>query len=310
MSISVPIAQRWTTDKWILSSAVQKSIRRGRPLDAARFARYLNRLDPAYLRRRLPVVALEDVGIGDESACLQTLELCADASRWRGDADRVSTQIVELLAKALKSRAACDALCALEVHPDRVRLARAASVMTPTAIGDLLGDVRQPISLRAFGAAALFHTSFTGDQAERSRVLDHVSKKLGFSGDRRELIRHRSRTANMSSMLVLLPETSGIDRIETRDFPHAFEIVAGLPLCSLDQYTRAGKLLIGRYARACRPIASFLRAIGAGAGAINLALFQAESSLLNVQVSRVPDQCPRGCLPHPRCRPTAGSCRA
>lgn len=58
-------------DRWLLASLVQKAVRRG-DIDTARQAGHqLLRLDPTRLWRRLMVVGLEDIGIGDpEAVCL------------------------------------------------------------------------------------------------------------------------------------------------------------------------------------------------------------------------------------------------
>ena len=52
-------------DKWVLSSAVQKLIRPGNSDRAIHCALRLLQFDPSYLRRRLPVIAYEDIGLGN-----------------------------------------------------------------------------------------------------------------------------------------------------------------------------------------------------------------------------------------------------
>lgn len=51
-------------DKWIAASALQKGIRRGNVKLALRALETLWNIDPRYARRRLAIVALEDVGLG------------------------------------------------------------------------------------------------------------------------------------------------------------------------------------------------------------------------------------------------------
>src|SRR5689334_11289090 len=62
-------------DKWLLSSAVQKLIRRGLTELAVSTALGLHTLDPAYLPRRLPIIAFEDIGTGNPEACFDTLHV-------------------------------------------------------------------------------------------------------------------------------------------------------------------------------------------------------------------------------------------
>src|SRR5258708_39704820 len=62
-------------DKWLLSSAVQKLIRRGLAEQAVKTALALHTLDPAYLPRRLPIIAFEDISVGDLEVCFDILHL-------------------------------------------------------------------------------------------------------------------------------------------------------------------------------------------------------------------------------------------
>ena len=55
-------------DKWKAASHLHKAIRHGRPDDAEQGVRWLLELDPAYLRYRLAVIAVEDVAAGDPDA--------------------------------------------------------------------------------------------------------------------------------------------------------------------------------------------------------------------------------------------------
>src|SRR5260221_1395547 len=59
--------------KWLLSSAVQKLIRRGRAEQAVKTALALHALDPDYLPRRLPIIAIEDSGFGNPISCFAIL---------------------------------------------------------------------------------------------------------------------------------------------------------------------------------------------------------------------------------------------
>lgn len=69
-------------DYWLLASCLQKAIRRGDCPSARRAAHQLYETDQQRLWRRLIVIALEDIGIGDVEAAVQIIAL-ATKPRWR-----------------------------------------------------------------------------------------------------------------------------------------------------------------------------------------------------------------------------------
>jgi replication-associated recombination protein RarA len=75
---SKPIA----ADPWVISSLLQKSIRRGETEIARRAAFTFVHLKGAAIWRRLMVIAFEDVGIGSVDAVTMTVAAAAD-SAWR-----------------------------------------------------------------------------------------------------------------------------------------------------------------------------------------------------------------------------------
>jgi len=96
------------SDKWLLSSALQKLIRRGAAEDAFAVACRLHQVDPSYLYRRLPVIAFEDVGLGDLGLCLDVLLLSSSRRWWQQDALQTIAYASQSLARAIKCRALCD----------------------------------------------------------------------------------------------------------------------------------------------------------------------------------------------------------
>ncbi|MGB8633615.1 MAG: hypothetical protein WCD69_30280, partial [Xanthobacteraceae bacterium] len=75
---SKPIA----ADPWVISSLLQKSIRRGETEIAQRAVFTFFRLKGAAVWRRLLVIAFEDVGIGSVDALTKTVAAAGD-SAWR-----------------------------------------------------------------------------------------------------------------------------------------------------------------------------------------------------------------------------------
>ncbi len=70
-------------DRWLAASALQKAVRRGNEEEALSCARLLSDVDPQRLWRRIAVIAMEDVGIGDIEATAQAI-WASRSKTWRG----------------------------------------------------------------------------------------------------------------------------------------------------------------------------------------------------------------------------------
>jgi replication-associated recombination protein RarA len=106
-------------DPWVISSLLQKSIRRSETEIAQRAALTFFKLKGTAIWRRLMVIALEDVGIGNLDAVTTTVAVASD-SAWRkshGGDLKLAVFLVGLLAEAPKDRSA-DYLCDAKDHPD------------------------------------------------------------------------------------------------------------------------------------------------------------------------------------------------
>ena len=99
--------------KWKVSSALQKSIRRGLVERASYYAQSLiNGGQSDYFWRRIPVVALEDVGPGDLDLCAFTLALARfSALRKPYNELALADFLVTEMARGVKSRGFCDLMC-------------------------------------------------------------------------------------------------------------------------------------------------------------------------------------------------------
>ncbi len=97
------------TDKWKAASHVQKCIRQGHVEDIAPLARALWNVDNAYLRYRLNVILMEDVGIANMPLVTAMQEDKLN-KRWvdkHGGIDYL-IQCMQELARGVKDRAPCD----------------------------------------------------------------------------------------------------------------------------------------------------------------------------------------------------------
>jgi hypothetical protein len=139
--------------KWRASSALQKSVRRGRVAMALTMANALLKLDPPYLVRRLPVIALEDVGLGNLDAAEATIWALKNAA-WRkrvGGTVRVVLRLVEELASGVKDRSGCDLMAVAGFDPQRAAERQWAAQATARELIEAMATSRDPVS-RAIAA--------------------------------------------------------------------------------------------------------------------------------------------------------------
>lgn len=95
--------------KWLYTSALQKAIRRGHSEIAAMCAASLSEIDPGYCWRRLPTIALEDVGFGNKIACALVLEASKSGAFRRKLGERqILFFLVDELCDSVKDRSLCD----------------------------------------------------------------------------------------------------------------------------------------------------------------------------------------------------------
>lgn len=99
-------------DKWKVTSALQKAIRRGDVQQAQKMAAAAVKLDSYYAWRRMGTFAMEDVGMGDLNAAALALCVSSDmAMRKKHGEEKVACYVVSHLAEATKDRLNDDVLC-------------------------------------------------------------------------------------------------------------------------------------------------------------------------------------------------------
>lgn len=108
----------YTADKWLTTSALQKCIRRGHVDLAVRYARSGVRIDPEHTFKRLAIIALEDVGLGDLRLVAASLAVLGDKRRRSSlGAERLGGWLAARMSMAPKSRSACELLSLVEYQP-------------------------------------------------------------------------------------------------------------------------------------------------------------------------------------------------
>jgi hypothetical protein len=242
-------------DPWIVSSLLQKSIRRSEADIAQRAALTFFKLKGAAIWRRLMVIAFEDVGIGSVDALTTTVAAAGD-SAWRknhGGDWKLAVYLAGLLAEAPKDRSA-DYLCDAKDHSMLADFWRA---MEKASLESRLSHVRdQAMGLPQRAIAALSAPGI-GSRGEISRgtggldALLAVFRKLEVP---EELVAATgiaaARTREPITVMVpLIWLVAARSKKQVCDCPIPPLVEAGgVPLYALDEHTRLGRQAIWRLA--------------------------------------------------------------
>ena len=163
-------------DPWVISSLLQKSIRRGETDVARRCALTFFKLKGSAIWRRLMVIAFEDIGIGSVEALIMTVAASSDGNwrkRYGGDL-KLAVHLATVLAEAAKERSA-DYLCEAKDHPG---LAGFAHAVAEASLERRLSHVHdQALGLPQRAVAALFALGI-GERGEISRGTSGLNALL------------------------------------------------------------------------------------------------------------------------------------
>jgi len=264
-SYSSPTIKPIVADPWVISSLLQKSIRRGETDIAKRSAVTFLKLKGSAIWRRLMVVAFEDIGIGSVEALIMTVAASSD-SNWRkshGGDLRLAVHLATVLAAAGKDRSA-DYLCEAKDHP---ALPGFAHRVGEASVARGLSHVRdQALGLPQRAVAALFVLGL-GGRSEISRGTSGLNSLLAaFSelGAPEELVgataiaaaRTQEPITAMVPLIWLAARTSK-KRICDCSIP-AMVKAGDVPLYALDKHTRLGREAIWRFAQENTPVREYL----------------------------------------------------
>jgi hypothetical protein len=289
-------------DPWIISSLLQKSIRRSETDIAQRAAFTFFQLKGTAIWRRLMVIAFEDVGIGSINALTTTVAAAGDRA-WRknhGDDLRLAVYLAGLLADAPKDRSA-DYLCDARDHPMLADFWRA---MEKASLESRLSQVRdQALSLpqRAVAALSALGIGSRGDILRGIGGLETLLTTFRELEVPEELVaatgiaaaRTREKITAMVP-LIWLAARSSRKAVCDRPIPPLVK-ADDVPLYALDKHTRLGREAIWRFAcednsvRAClerfvpatqRRSAAYVAAFFADAAAVARRLLWEQSEAL------------------------------
>jgi hypothetical protein len=283
--------------KWILSSAFQKAVRRGEVETAQSAAMALLEADKQMLFRRLHVLAVEDLGIGDADLASVVFAIAGyDRTRQQLGGDQlVVAYLINRMCDAAMDRTADHLLSIAENHPDLRSLRWELGQMPMIELLALIMDRREPMAARAL---AIWYAAGT-----RRFPSDSLYRREGDLGVVFEIFQDMEvDAASLQACLIAtrkmrnpLPlfvpliwsewsksQSSGIEEIELSSAAQ----VRGIPAYALGGHTRLGKRALRQFLKSCEPIRSFLLPLIAKSGwqdTTNVGLFHVESALVHRQ---------------------------
>lgn len=246
------------TDPWLLSSALQKSVRRGDTELAASAAGALYRARGSSIWRRLSVVAVEDVGIACCEALIDVSAICSDRSLRRklGGDEEAARFIARRLASAPKCRAAdllASTICyhpALEALRNRV-LSLSCGERLSWVSGSSRSFYERSVAAWYSSGLATDHKPYSAaDLRSLLTVFGEIGAPLAMIDDVAEAATRTREPFCALLPLLWLEAHSGHE--PPRTVHHHLPptgAVGGLPLWALDFHTRAGRASIQRLIR-------------------------------------------------------------
>jgi hypothetical protein len=275
-------------DRWLASSALQKTIRRGEVILAQRAARTLFDADQSSLWRRLLVIAFEDVGIGSIDAIVEVASLAASAALRRdaGGEEAAVLSACRLLAEAPKDRSA-DLLMTVVMHEPSLESLRAlCQSLSRDRRLEMVADGAKPLTERAI--AAWFSCGLGSPDVRRVgaggiAALAGAYSQLGVPARLIDAIGVAARQTR-SPLALFVPLLSLAAKGPTSLLEHPLPPAAlhgGAPLYALDMHTRLGREAIRRFGDENAAIARFVRTRAPrirNDAALQLATFYADSA--------------------------------
>lgn len=259
-----PAADNVLNDAWVAVSALQKSIRRGDKANALLATSFLIKHHADRFWRRLCIIAIEDIGIGDLDTIREVM-LASGRKAWRQEMGEweIAAELVQRLCAARKCRDTEHLLIVADHDP---RYAGQRSAFLDLSLGqlcDILADASRPLPERSLAAWLIAGTKRFPSPVIPERVgsfgdLLACYRHLGVPEDVLEVARLgsvRMREAHPVVLpLVLLAATASSEiTVQEMDFKEPATI-RGWPAYAFDMHTRAGKKAIDLFARRCLPL--------------------------------------------------------
>lgn len=292
------IAENDISAKYRFSSALQKSVRRGYTVDAIRYGLSYLQLDASSFWTRLPVIALEDVGLANPLGVALTLA-AARSKVFRqkiGGDERVAGYVIKILTEGIKDRSVCDMM---QIHWHRSLKHKELTTLKKASLSELAEislSENLPSSYRTSAGWLMWGTN---RHENKNLPLRAGSKEMFWSMIERlhipALIKYiclRGMTGCRFPMPIVYPfmwqrmQKSMYFKIKCTCFPTERFYIGDVPEEAFCQYTRQGKTAFAHFCKSCSPVDDWLTSKGiisrdARMAAIGAAVFICESALLD-----------------------------
>ncbi len=232
-------------DPWVISSLLQKSIRRGDGEMAQRAAHTLFKLKGSAIWRRLMVIGFEDIGVGSPDTLVMTVAAGSDPA-WRkqcgGDAHVVMT-LARLMAEAAKDRSS-DYLTEAGDHPSLVAAAEAMANSSIEARLAVVSDPRLSLPHRAVAVRSVWGTADSPSKSNLAALFT-VFRSPGVPEElivatEIAAVRTREPITIMVPPTWLAANTGQVPSVRDCSVP-ASPVVGDVPMYALDMHTRLGQ---------------------------------------------------------------------
>ena len=258
-------------DRWVAASGLQKSIRRNNVKEALSCTRLLLDVDPQRFWRRIVVCAMEDVGVGDLDAVVDTI-FVARSKTWRdqhgGDLHAASF-VVTNLCGAVKNRCTDDLGLVALFHPNYRESRAELACATEAALCDVVADTSQPLTRRSLAAMFLAGTNaWAAPELPRRRgdlgVLLDVFRHIGLPEFICEAIKGGAAKekgalpCNLGLIWLLDAASPTRDIRDERTGLTHLGMINGLSSEAYDMHTRTGKRALADFCRACKPMREYV----------------------------------------------------
>lgn len=277
-------------DKWLASSAWQKSVRRGQTETALRAAMTFWEADRRGFWRRMLLAVVEDIGIGSAETVTKVLTACAHTS-WRGQVNdlHVALHLTRLICAANKSRLADQVFIIAERAPEyaglRTRLATADDKM----LADYVLHEKSPLIERAL---CLWYLA-----GMRRFPSDRMPARAGSIEKAVEILQSLNAPADLTAACIaVLTKTQYpltlfmpllAQAVQTMPRPlyvwydklHLPQDVDGIPAHAADTFTRVGKAAIRQFQQTVPDLKQF------STTQIGLAVFYAEGGKVDKELT-------------------------
>lgn len=258
------------TDKWIVSSALQKAIRRSEIETAQRAALGFYQLAGADIWRRFLIIASEDVGGAAVETMALTAAICQEAA-WRkrqGEPERLILWLAKLLAESPKDRSTDYLICAARDHHSLAATRQLCANMSLADRLAMVGDISQPLPVRA--VAAWYASGLDWDWRKpivgRGDVAGLIQTYIDLgvpeplvAATKLAMVRAREPITCLAPMVWQEADRWGCTGVLDIQPPKT-RYVNSIPLYALDRHTRLGKRAIEQFATECTEVREYLEA--------------------------------------------------